>query len=116
MVAVTAAAPNLPEPRTCCVAGALPPVCDVGLMCPRSTIQGVNIMAFCKEYNAQTSKMVGEIIPVEITVYEVREHPEAALVAAAEVAAQHAGTDGARGGVAGGAGAAAGAWPGAAWA
>lgn len=28
-------------------------------------------MAFCKEYNAQTAKMVGEIVPVEITVYEV---------------------------------------------
>ncbi len=35
-------------------------------------VQGVNIMAFCKEYNAQTSKMVGEVVPVEITVYEVR--------------------------------------------
>ncbi len=34
--------------------------------------QGVNIMAFCKEYNAATSKMAGEIVPVEITVYEVR--------------------------------------------
>lgn len=34
--------------------------------------QGVNIMAFCKEYNAQTAKMIGDIIPVEITVYEVR--------------------------------------------
>jgi hypothetical protein len=33
--------------------------------------QGVNIMAFCKEYNAQTAKMIGDIIPVEITVYEV---------------------------------------------
>jgi hypothetical protein len=33
--------------------------------------QGVNIMAFCKEYNAQTAKMAGEIIPVEITVYDV---------------------------------------------
>lgn len=33
--------------------------------------QGVNIMAFCKEYNAATSKMIGDIIPVEITVYEV---------------------------------------------
>lgn len=30
-------------------------------------------MAFCKEYNAQTSKMIGDIIPVEITVYEVRD-------------------------------------------
>ena len=35
-------------------------------------LQGVNIMAFCKEYNAQTSKMAGQIIPVEITVYEDR--------------------------------------------
>lgn len=31
-------------------------------------------MAFCKEYNAQTSKMVGEIVPVEITVYEVSDY------------------------------------------
>lgn len=30
-------------------------------------------MAFCKEYNAQTAKMAGQIIPVEITVYEVRQ-------------------------------------------
>jgi len=33
--------------------------------------QGVNIMAFCKEYNAATQDKVGTIIPVEITVYEV---------------------------------------------
>lgn len=31
---------------------------------------GVNIMAFCKEYNARTSSQVGSIIPVEITVYQ----------------------------------------------
>jgi len=30
---------------------------------------GVNIMAFCKDYNARTSHMVGTVIPVEITVY-----------------------------------------------
>ena len=30
---------------------------------------GVNIMAFCKEYNERTSKQAGSIIPVEITVY-----------------------------------------------
>ena len=36
------------------------------------TRQGVNIMAFCKEYNAATQDKVGTIIPVEITVYEVR--------------------------------------------
>ncbi|MBE9223397.1 50S ribosomal protein L11 [Cyanobacterium stanieri LEGE 03274] len=33
---------------------------------------GVNIMAFCKEYNAQTSNQAGMIIPVEISVYEDR--------------------------------------------
>lgn len=33
---------------------------------------GVNIMGFCKEYNAQTQERVGEIVPVEITVYEDR--------------------------------------------
>ncbi len=33
---------------------------------------GVNIMAFCKEYNAKTSDKAGFIIPVEISVYEDR--------------------------------------------
>ncbi len=33
---------------------------------------GVNIMAFCKDYNAQTSSQAGMIIPVEISVYEDR--------------------------------------------
>ena len=33
---------------------------------------GVNIMMFCKEYNAKTSDQVGMIIPVEISVYEDR--------------------------------------------
>ncbi len=33
---------------------------------------GVNIMAFCKEYNAKTQDKVGMVIPVEITVYEDR--------------------------------------------
>jgi large subunit ribosomal protein L11 len=30
---------------------------------------GINIMAFCKEYNARTSNRPGEIIPAEISVY-----------------------------------------------
>lgn len=30
---------------------------------------GVNIMAFCKEYNARTQSMAGDILPVVITVY-----------------------------------------------
>ena len=34
--------------------------------------RGVNIMAFCKEYNAKTSDKAGMIIPVEISVYEDR--------------------------------------------
>jgi len=33
---------------------------------------GVNIMAFCKEYNARTANMAGSIIPVEITVFTDR--------------------------------------------
>jgi large subunit ribosomal protein L11 len=33
---------------------------------------GVNIMAFCKDYNDQTTSQAGSIIPVEITVYEDR--------------------------------------------
>jgi large subunit ribosomal protein L11 len=33
---------------------------------------GVNIMAFCKEYNARTAKMAGSVIPAEITVYADR--------------------------------------------
>lgn len=31
---------------------------------------GINLMAFCKEYNARTSSRVGEIIPAEITIYQ----------------------------------------------
>ena len=31
---------------------------------------GVNIMEFCKQYNAQTEGQRGQIIPVEISVYE----------------------------------------------
>jgi len=30
---------------------------------------GINIMAFCKEYNARTQNKLGDIIPAEITVY-----------------------------------------------
>ena len=35
---------------------------------------GVNIMEFCKAYNAQTEAMRGNVIPVEITIYEDRVH------------------------------------------
>lgn len=30
---------------------------------------GINLMAFCKEYNARTANRVGEVIPAEISVY-----------------------------------------------
>lgn len=33
---------------------------------------GVNIMGFCKDYNARTANQTGFIVPVEITVYEDR--------------------------------------------
>merc|ERR1712110_848549 len=37
---------------------------------PALGARGINIMAFCKEYNAKTSDKSGSIIPVEITFYE----------------------------------------------
>ncbi len=33
---------------------------------------GINIMAFCKDYNERTASQVGSIIPVEITVFDDR--------------------------------------------
>tara|TARA_Y100001935_G_scaffold126292_1_gene104756 strand:- start:1270 stop:1695 length:426 start_codon:yes stop_codon:yes gene_type:complete len=35
---------------------------------------GVNIMDFCKAFNAQTQDMMGDLIPVEITVYADRSY------------------------------------------
>lgn len=36
---------------------------------PALAQHGINLMAFCKEYNARTSARMGEIIPAEITVF-----------------------------------------------
>jgi large subunit ribosomal protein L11 len=47
-------------------AGAANPAPPVG---PALGAQGVNIMAFCKEFNAKTKDQNGMIIPVVITVY-----------------------------------------------
>ncbi len=33
---------------------------------------GINIMAFCKEYNERTANQVGQVVPVELTIYEDR--------------------------------------------
>lgn len=50
-------------------AGKATPAPPVG---PALGQHGVNIMAFCKDYNEQTSSQAGSIVPVEITVYEDR--------------------------------------------
>jgi large subunit ribosomal protein L11 len=47
-------------------AGAANPAPPVG---PALGAQGVNIMAFCKEFNAKTKDQNGMILPVIITVY-----------------------------------------------
>ncbi|MEJ2550034.1 MAG: 50S ribosomal protein L11 [Anaerolineales bacterium] len=36
---------------------------------PALAPHGINLMGFCKEYNARTSSKAGEIIPAEITIY-----------------------------------------------
>src|SRR5512141_1028837 len=36
---------------------------------PALAQHGINLMAFCKEYNARTSGMVGNIIPATITIF-----------------------------------------------
>ncbi len=48
-------------------AGKVTPVPPVG---PALGQHGVNIAAFCKEYNARTIEKIGLIIPVKITIYE----------------------------------------------
>jgi large subunit ribosomal protein L11 len=48
-------------------AGAANPAPPVG---PALGAQGVNIMAFCKDFNARTKEQAGLIIPVVISVYQ----------------------------------------------
>ena len=48
------------------VAGKANPAPPVG---PALGQHGVNIMGFCKEYNARTAAMAGTVIPVEITIF-----------------------------------------------
>ena len=48
------------------VAGKANPAPPIG---PALAGHGLNIMAFCKEYNARTSTHAGEIIPAEISIF-----------------------------------------------
>lgn len=52
-------------------AGKATPAPPVG---PALGQHGVNIAAFCKEYNARTQEKIGLIIPVEISVFEDRSY------------------------------------------
>ncbi|HET7087016.1 MAG TPA: 50S ribosomal protein L11 [Anaerolineae bacterium] len=36
---------------------------------PALAQHGINLMAFCKEYNARTASMAGQIIPAELTIF-----------------------------------------------
>jgi large subunit ribosomal protein L11 len=36
---------------------------------PALAQHGINLMGFCKEYNAKTSNRIGEIVPAEITIF-----------------------------------------------
>jgi large subunit ribosomal protein L11 len=48
------------------VAGKANPAPPIG---PALAGHGINLMAFCKEYNARTANRAGEIIPAEISIY-----------------------------------------------
>jgi large subunit ribosomal protein L11 len=48
------------------IAGKANPAPPVG---PALAGHGINIMAFCKEYNGRTQSRTGEVIPAEITVF-----------------------------------------------
>ena len=48
-------------------AGKASPAPPIG---PALAGHGINLMAFCKEYNARTSNRMGEVIPAEISVYQ----------------------------------------------
>jgi large subunit ribosomal protein L11 len=50
-------------------AGAATPAPPVGTALGQ---HGVNIMEFCKQYNDATQQFAGQVIPVELTIYEDR--------------------------------------------
>ncbi len=48
-------------------AGKATPAPPIG---PALAQHGINLMGFCKEYNARTSNRMGEIVPAEITIFQ----------------------------------------------
>lgn len=48
-------------------AGKASPAPPIG---PALAQHGINLMQFCKEYNAKTSSRIGDIVPAEITVFQ----------------------------------------------
>ncbi len=48
-------------------AGKANPAPPVG---PALAQHGINLMQFCKDYNARTASMVGNVVPAEVTIYQ----------------------------------------------
>ncbi|WCJ26663.1 50S ribosomal protein L11 [Euphorbia peplus] len=77
-LSVTAMAPPKPAGKAKKVTGLIKLALEAGKATPAPPVgpalgaKGVNIMAFCKDYNAKTADKAGYIIPVEITVYDDR--------------------------------------------
>ncbi|XP_057835430.2 uncharacterized protein LOC131045797 [Cryptomeria japonica] len=74
---ITAMAAPLKQPgKAKKVIGVIKLALDAGKATPAPPVgpalgsKGVNIMAFCKEYNAKTSDKAGYVIPVEITIFD----------------------------------------------
>ncbi|XP_044484693.1 50S ribosomal protein L11, chloroplastic-like [Mangifera indica] len=75
-VTVIAMAPPKPGGKAKKVVGLVKLALEAGKATPAPPVgpalgaKGVNIMAFCKDYNARTADKAGYVIPVEITVYD----------------------------------------------
>ncbi|KAL4364095.1 hypothetical protein GQ457_04G038090 [Hibiscus cannabinus] len=73
---VIAMAPPKPGGKAKKVVGVIKLALEAGKATPAPPVgpalgaKGVNIMAFCKDYNARTADKAGYVIPVEITVYD----------------------------------------------
>nr|GEV78800.1 50S ribosomal protein L11, chloroplastic [Tanacetum cinerariifolium] len=73
---VFAMAPPKPAGKAKKVTGIIKLALEAGKATPAPPVgpalgsKGVNIMAFCKDYNARTADKAGYVIPVEITVYD----------------------------------------------